>query len=123
MTYRTAGIRRDAYRGVAKLGFLAALLIVLPLTLAAPILTRLEAAQQIIVNTINDESTSGDGLCSLREAINNANSMADTTGGDCVAGTGTDTIVFSVNGTISLASTLPAIQNTLTIDGTGHQIT
>ena len=35
MTYRTTGTRRDAYRGVAKLGFLAGLLIVLPLTLAA----------------------------------------------------------------------------------------
>src|SRR5215472_11952215 len=104
MTFPRTGTRRDAYRGVAKLGFLVALLILLPLTVAAPVLTRLEAAQQIIVNTTVDESTSADGLCSLREALNNANAKADTTSGDCVAGTGTDTITFNVSGTISLAS-------------------
>ncbi|HXR36250.1 MAG TPA: CSLREA domain-containing protein, partial [Candidatus Binataceae bacterium] len=68
----------------------------------------------IIVNTLRDDSTSGDGLCSLREAINNANSKSDTSGGDCAPGTGTDTINFSVSGTISLGSALPAIQNNLT---------
>jgi CSLREA domain-containing protein len=82
----------------------------------------------ITVNTISDSSGSGDGLCSLREAINNANSPGtDTTGSDCAMGTGTDTINFSVSGTITLGSTLPAIANTspgsLTIDGTGQAIT
>jgi len=77
----------------------------------------------ITVNTISDKSTSGDGLCSLREAIDNANSIGiDTTGGDCVVGTGTDTITFSVSGTITLGSTLPDIVNTLTIDGSGQSI-
>jgi outer membrane protein assembly factor BamB len=77
----------------------------------------------IIVNTISDEITPGDGLCSLREAISNANSpRVDTTGGDCRVGFGKDTITFSVSGTIALGSTLPAIQNTLTIDGSGQTI-
>jgi CSLREA domain-containing protein len=82
-------------------------------------------AAAITVNTISDESTSSDGLCSLREAINNANAKSDTTSGDCAAGTGNDTIVFSVVGTILLTDTLPQIgsvndvlvSNILTING------
>ena len=81
----------------------------------------------ITVNTISDSSASGDGLCSLREAINNANSPGvDTTGGDCAVGIGTDTITFVVSGTIALGSTLPAITNapgnSLVVDGTGQSI-
>jgi len=38
--------------------------------------------------------------CTLREAIQNSNSDHDTTGGDCAAGNGIDTINFSVTGTI-----------------------
>jgi len=83
-----------------------------------------KASGPIIVNTTSDASPSGDGLCSLREAINNANSPgADTTAGDCGIGTGTDTINFRVGGIITLSSALPAIQNTLTIDGSGQTIT
>lgn len=82
----------------------------------------------ITVNTLSDLSTSGDGLCSLREAINNSNSPGtDTSGGDCAIATGKDTIKFAVSGTITLTSTLPAIANTsgnsLVIDGTGQIIT
>jgi CSLREA domain-containing protein len=80
-----------------------------------------------VVNTLTDSITSADHLCSLREAINNANSPGvDTTGGDCLVGTGTDLINFSVNGTITLTSTLPTIANTspgsLTIDGSGQKV-
>ena len=43
----------------------------------------------IVVNTLSDASTSGDGLCSLREAINNSNNPGtDTTGGDFAIATG-----------------------------------
>ncbi len=59
--------------------------------------------------------------CSLGEAINNANSASDTTGGACSAGTGTDTINFSVSGTIKLSSPLPGIISHLTINS-GHAI-
>jgi len=78
----------------------------------------------ITVNTLSDTSTSGNGLCSLRKAINNANSpTTDTTGGDCAVGTGNDIIGFSVSGTITIGSGLPTVANTLTIDGTTQNIT
>jgi CSLREA domain-containing protein len=78
----------------------------------------------ITVNTLGDTSASGDHSCSLREAINNANSPGtDTTGGDCTVGSGNDRITFSVTGIITLGSTLPAVANKLTIDGTGQTIT
>jgi hypothetical protein len=80
-------------------------------------------ANTITVNTLADESISGDGLRSLREAINNANAASDITVGDCAAGKGRGTIVFSVSGAIILSSTLAAITNTLTIDGTGQSVT
>ena len=77
-------------------------------------------ATTIIVNTELDETAAGDGLCSLREAINNANAKTDTTGGDCNPGTGNDTIAILVLGKeIDLGSSLPTIENTLTIVGSG----
>ncbi len=91
--------------------------------LMAPGLVR---AATIIVNTTGD-TVATDGKCTLREAINNANAAGDTTGGDCTAGSGNDTINFSLSGgsgTITLvSSTLPAIANTLTIDGGAQTIT
>jgi predicted outer membrane repeat protein len=79
-------------------------------------------ANTITVNTIHDP---GYFLrCSLRGAINNANSPGvDTTGGVCAVGNGNDTIVFTFSGTITLGSALPEIKNTLTIDGAGQKIT
>ena len=55
-----------------------------------------------------------DSDCSLREAIYAANNSA-----------GADTIIFSLNGTINLESTLPYIEDPagLTIDGTGQTVT
>jgi CSLREA domain-containing protein len=82
------------------------------------------ASNIIIVNTADDTNTPGDGFCSLREAINNANSIGvDTTGGDCTVGTGTDIVNFGNinfnNGRVDLKSALPNIANNLTIDGAG----
>jgi len=76
-------------------------------------------AATIVVNTTDDNSTGGDGQCTLREAINNANAGSDTSGGDCVAGTGNDTITFSVSGTITLAKVLPTLKAPMTIQGPG----
>jgi CSLREA domain-containing protein len=75
-----------------------------------------------IVNTLADDTTNGDSFCTLREAITNANADLDTTGGDCIAGIGADTIIFDSSlgtATITLASMLPAITDGdgLTIDG------
>jgi hypothetical protein len=69
------------------------------------------------------------GICVLRDAMTAANTMTATNG--CAAGTGNDTIQFSVTGTIALASTLPQITASLltidrpaapgiTIDGSGQ---
>jgi CSLREA domain-containing protein len=68
------------------------------------------------VNTTNDSI--GAGNCSLRDAINAANG-SPTSGSTCTAaGTGSDTITFSVTGTITLGSTLPTITDSgLTITG------
>lgn len=81
------------------------------------------AVNSITVNTTDDTSVAGDGHCSLREAIANANSKSDTTSGDCSAGTGTDTILFGLGGTITLNSKLPPIANDLIIDGRGATVT
>ncbi|MCB0043116.1 MAG: right-handed parallel beta-helix repeat-containing protein, partial [Caldilinea sp.] len=45
------------------------------------------AAADITVTTTADNTIAGDGQCTLREAVNNANANADTTAGDCPAGT------------------------------------
>ena len=53
-----------------------------------------------------------DGVTSLREAICAANGSA-----------GSDEITFSLSGTINLGSTLPLIDSTMDIDGSGQTIT
>jgi CSLREA domain-containing protein len=79
-------------------------------------------AAGITVNSLADTTVSGDGQCTLREALNNVNAAADTTGGDCAAGTGTgDTISFDLTGTITLTAsngTLMLTKN-VTIQGPG----
>jgi CSLREA domain-containing protein len=69
-------------------------------------------ANNITVDSYEDTLIDGDGNCTLREAINNANSTtdADTTGGDCAEGdiSGEDTII------------LPAGIYTLEIPGVGE---
>jgi hypothetical protein len=79
-------------------------------------------ANTITVNTTGDPGLSG--TCDLRDAITNANGKDQSGSANCVAGSGTDTIVFRVSGTITLSSgTLPDIVNTLTINGSGQTIT
>jgi CSLREA domain-containing protein len=81
------------------------------------------ASATIIVDTGTDDTTNGDGLCSLRKAINNANAKSDTTGGDCNPGSGDDMIaIFVLSGTVSLNSALPGVENTLTIVGPGQGV-
>jgi CSLREA domain-containing protein len=76
----------------------------------------------LTVNTLLDNETDGDGLCTLREAITAAENNADYH--DCHAsGYDFDTITFSSSGTIHLASTLPQINDFLAILGTGHNVT
>jgi CSLREA domain-containing protein len=83
-----------------------------------------EASTAITVNNITDPpTTSGNGFCTLREAIDNINSPGtDTTGGDCAINSGTNYVSFSVSGTIALTSPL-FISNEVIIDGSGQSIT
>jgi CSLREA domain-containing protein len=85
--------------------------------------TPVPSPSTIRVNTLLDESTGGDGLCSLREAIQNANTNSDTTGGDCDSGSGDDIIRFTISGTVMLTASLPTIRGSVTIDGSGQDIT
>jgi CSLREA domain-containing protein len=94
---------------------------VLAVAMAAAFAFALKApanATTYTVNTLNDSSGNDD--CSLRDAINAANGTP-TSGSTCTkAGSGRDTIRFSVTGTILLGSTLPEITEAagiLTING------
>jgi CSLREA domain-containing protein len=69
-------------------------------------------AATITVNSLADPGAPG--ICTLRDAINASNSSAAVNG--CTAGTGDDTIMFSVTGTILLTGDLTVAQ-TLTIQG------
>jgi hypothetical protein len=71
-------------------------------------------AATITVDSLAD--TGASSICVLRDAITAANTMTATNG--CAAGTGNDTIRFSVTGTIVLANTLPQVTDSqLTING------
>ena len=77
-------------------------------------------AATITVNSVSDAGTNGDGLCTLREAILNAN--ADNQSNvDCAGGSGADTINFNAslaNQTITLTSPVGelAITSNITIN-------
>lgn len=77
-------------------------------------------------------SVNGDMLCSLSEAIANAETDTNTAGGDCVAGFGSDTIDLP-NGVYDIAaaaisdptygsSGLPEINSTIIINGAGATV-
>jgi len=90
-------------------------------------------AANLTVNTLNDEQNVN-GNCSLREAIINANSDDQSGSTDCLAGSGADTISFSVTGEITLGSDMPSVSDSdgltlagpgalsLAINGNGHMI-
>ena len=82
---------------------------ILILLLGSLLIRDARALSTITVDSTDDDTTAGNGMCTLREAVNNANSNSDTTSGDCVAGSsGVDTIDFaySLSGdTITLGET------------------
>jgi len=71
-----------------------------------------------LVNS-NADTIADDGVCTLREAITNANgdSQLYATAGECAIGAGSDTITFAADYTITVGSTLPIVTTTLTING------
>jgi hypothetical protein len=85
---------------------------------SAVLVTPVHAAG-IVVNADSDKDglLIFDGLCSLREALANANNDAATYP-DCAAGSGADTITFAANYTITLRDQL-LITSAITIIGNG----
>ena len=80
-------------------------------------------AGSLSVNTLTDkpidDPTIDDGLCSLREAVEAANNNAPVSpnnGPDCPAGSGADTITFSVAGAITFVEPM-YINSEITLSG------
>ena len=75
-------------------------------------------AADITVNSLADDADGTDGECTLREAINSANSDPTSVPptGECANGSGADTINLP-SGTITLSAQLPTITSTVTVDG------
>jgi CSLREA domain-containing protein len=109
-----------------KLKTMLILLILLAATIGSIIHVQHVSAAVIVVNTNADNTIAGDGFCTLREAINNANSTTgDTTDGDCVAGViGPDTISLPTGTyTLTSGSKLPFINSNITIIGVDAETT
>jgi CSLREA domain-containing protein len=78
-------------------------------------------AATLNVNSTADQLIAGNGQCTLREAVINANGDSDTTAGDCAAGSGADLINVPA-GTYTLVIHLD-ITSDLTLRGAGAAIT
>jgi predicted outer membrane repeat protein len=88
---------------------------------SAVYVTPAQADVNILVNSDQDPTdlSVNDGLCTLREAITNANDDAATYP-DCAAGSGADTITFAGDYIITLQNReLPFITSEMTIKGNG----
>ncbi|PKN91377.1 MAG: hypothetical protein CVU44_19890 [Chloroflexi bacterium HGW-Chloroflexi-6] len=100
--------------------FFTVLTLLASLLSSALTVTPASAAGAILVNS-NLDIIADDDTCTLREAITNANgdSQLYATVDECAAGSGTDTITFAANYTITLASQLPAVTTPIIINGNG----
>jgi CSLREA domain-containing protein len=127
MTIRTAKFRLVllSILGALSMAFMMWASMRLQMAVAAP-----DAV--IVVSSTVDNAVAGDGHCTLREAINNANGDTDTTNGDCAPGSGADAITLPA-GTYTLlgpsgesdnaGGDLDVMTGTLTINGTGANVT
>lgn len=89
---------------------------------------RITPTNTIIVNSPTDNYAPGDGQCSLREAIFNANNNDQSGSADCAAGDGEDIIQFNFGGTpttMVMAGVLGSIDITshIWIDASGETVT
>jgi hypothetical protein len=110
---------REHYRNRALFGIRNLLGAVIATALVLTLVATARAAT-ITVNSLSD--TGSTGICVLRDAITAANTMSATNG--CAAGTASDTINFTVTGTIALGSTLPPVTDSqLTISGPASLVT
>jgi len=126
----SATIFHDAGGGVrAKRATVAAALIVAALAsvVLAVALARPAWAATLTVETASDERNANE-LCSLREAVINANENLQSGSTDCPPGAGADRIDFGLGDapdTITLAEPLPTVTDGegLTVDGTRSDVT
>src|ERR1043166_343780 len=96
-----------------RIGHLAVLIVLMCSLLPASCV-----AATLVVNTLDDATTPGDGLVTLREAITAANNDTATDLGQ--VGSGADTIyLLGLLGKISLSSALPTLTSDMTILGPG----
>jgi len=90
-------------------------------------------AHAATINVANGAITvnAGDATCSLIEAIRNANSDSDTSGGDCAPGSGADVISLPAGGAFNFTTPyfysygnngLPVISTEMTIQGNGSTL-
>jgi parallel beta-helix repeat protein len=81
---------------------------------AAFVLPAAAGAATITVGTNQDDNVADPGDCEFREAILASNT--DTAQDGCLAGSGDDTIDFSLTATITPTSALPALSEAVTLD-------
>ena len=83
------------------------------------------SAASLVVDSLVDAAVANDGACTFREALINANNDNQSGSTDCAAGTGADTITFSLSGTVGLYTFLPNVTDVdgLTVDGSGQTVT
>ncbi len=78
------------------------------------------SAATLTVDSTRDDLTAGDGECTLREAILNANADSDSTAGDCSAGSGADEIALPSGTYLLTDGSLGIPTSQLTLKGDGH---
>ena len=85
---------------------------------------------QIMVDALDGDVDGSDNVCSLSEAIQNANDGGQTNA-DCLAGTsGSDTILLTVDVTLGTGfvdlndgrNGTPTVTTSITVDGQGHTV-
>ena len=110
-----------AFSGLSLGLFVALAVLSLSLLPSSPVF-----AATITVNSTADDDIDNDGECTLREAIMAANSdtASGVAAGECLAGSGTDTINFDITTnegagphTISPSTLLPEIVDPVNING------
>ena len=95
---------------------------------ASPLLVPQAQAAAITVANGEIAVNLANGQCSLIEAVNNANTDSDTSGGDCATGAGADVINLPAGGNFTFTSAysydagnngLPSITSDITLQGNG----
>jgi hypothetical protein len=75
------------------------------------------SAATLSVDSASDDLVAGDGACTLREAVLNANADSDSTSGDCPAGSGADEIILPAGTYLLTIGSLGVPTGQLTLRG------